>query len=107
IQFVMVLFGKIGQIIAIILLMLQLTSGAGTFPIETSPGFFQFISPFMPMTHGISLLRDLILLNKLNFLFLVKETLIIFFFFLLFFFARLLITRKKLKISDIIPLINF
>lgn len=42
------------------LLMLQLTSSAGTYPIETSPGFFQTISPWLPMSWVVSALRRLI-----------------------------------------------
>ncbi len=40
--------------------MLQLTSAAGTYPIETSPGFFQTISPWLPMSWVVSALRRLI-----------------------------------------------
>lgn len=52
-------FGFPGKALAIILLMLQLTSSAGTFPIETTPQFFQVISPYLPMTYCVSGMRQL------------------------------------------------
>lgn len=58
-QFLMAAFGFPGRFVAIILLMLQLTSAAGTFPIETTPGFFQVISPFMPMTYVVEGMRQI------------------------------------------------
>jgi putative membrane protein len=53
-------FGPIGRIIALALLMLQLTSAAGTYPIETSPGFFQAIRPWLPMPWVVDAVRHLI-----------------------------------------------
>jgi len=49
-----------GRFLAIVLLILQLTSSSGTFPIELVPGFFQSIHPFLPMTYGVDGLRALI-----------------------------------------------
>jgi putative membrane protein len=49
-----------GTFIAVILLMLQLTSSGGTYPLETVPVFFQKIAPFLPMTYAVYALRDLI-----------------------------------------------
>lgn len=51
-------FGFSGRFVAIILLMLQLTSSAGTFPIQTAPAFFQVVSPFLPMTYAVEALRQ-------------------------------------------------
>ncbi|MGZ4031511.1 MAG: hypothetical protein ACXVDJ_04680, partial [Tumebacillaceae bacterium] len=45
---------------AIVLLILQLTSSAGTFPLELVPNFFQAIHPFLPMTYGVEGLRQII-----------------------------------------------
>ncbi len=47
-----------GRVVAIVFLMLQLTSAAGTFPIEMTPPFFQVINPFMPMTYSVASLRQ-------------------------------------------------
>jgi putative membrane protein len=46
-----------GRILALALLMLQLTSSGGTYPVETSPGFFQAIHPLLPMTYTVDALR--------------------------------------------------
>lgn len=54
------LFDMAGRFIAIVLLMLQLTSGGGTYPISLIPKFFQILHPYLPMTYGISALRQII-----------------------------------------------
>lgn len=46
-----------GRIVALALLMLQLTSSGGTYPVQTSPGFFQAIHPLLPMTYTVEALR--------------------------------------------------
>lgn len=58
-QFLMAAFGFPGKFVAIILLMLQLTACAGTFPIQTTPEFFQAINPFMPMTYVVQGMRQI------------------------------------------------
>ena len=61
IQMILVLlFEMAGRFIGIVLLMLQLTSCAGTYPLETAPEFFQKISPYLPFTYAVSGLRELI-----------------------------------------------
>lgn len=60
VQAVNALLGPPGRVVALALLMLQLTSAAGTYPIETSPGFFQTISPWLPMSWVVAALRRLI-----------------------------------------------
>lgn len=52
--------GAAGRIVALVLLMLQLCSSGGTYPIETSPEFFRTISPFLPMTYVVRGVRHLI-----------------------------------------------
>lgn len=52
------IFGNIGKGLAIILLVLQLSSSGGTFPIDVTPPFFQAIHPFLPFTYAINLLRE-------------------------------------------------
>ena len=42
------------------LLILQLTAGGGTYPAALLPGFFQTISPFLPMSYLIDAFRILI-----------------------------------------------
>ena len=43
-----------------VLLVLQLGSSEGTFPIQTANGFFQAINPLVPMTYSIRALRQAI-----------------------------------------------
>ncbi|GAA3288234.1 hypothetical protein GCM10020218_053540 [Dactylosporangium vinaceum] len=52
--------GPAGRLVALAVLMLQLTSSGGTYPIETTPGFLQAVHPFLPMTYVVSGLRHLI-----------------------------------------------
>ncbi|WP_102271897.1 YhgE/Pip domain-containing protein [Cytobacillus massiliigabonensis] len=54
IQFFVTTFGDPGRFIAIIILILQLTTSAGTFPLELIPNFLQPISSFLPMTYTVS-----------------------------------------------------
>ncbi|MEH7109046.1 YhgE/Pip domain-containing protein [Bacillus sp. JJ1764] len=49
--------GDVGRFLAIIILISQITSTGGTFPIETSPGFFRALHPYLPMTYSIEGLR--------------------------------------------------
>lgn len=58
-QVLMAAFGFPGKFVAIILLMLQLTACAGTFPIQTTPDFFQAINPYMPMTYVVQGMRQI------------------------------------------------
>jgi len=57
-QFISSALGPAGKLLGIVLLMLQLTSAAGTFPLETVPRFFQTISPYLPMTYVVRGLRQ-------------------------------------------------
>ncbi|HEL1968375.1 TPA: YhgE/Pip domain-containing protein [Streptococcus suis] len=51
---------RFGSFASLILLLLQLGSSAGTYPIELSPRFFQVIQPYLPMTYSVSGLRQTI-----------------------------------------------
>ncbi|MEV4441967.1 YhgE/Pip domain-containing protein [Streptomyces sp. NPDC049577] len=53
-------FGPAGRILVLALLMLQLTSAGGTYPVQTSPGFFNAVHPFLPMSYVVDGLRRLI-----------------------------------------------
>ncbi|WP_312981307.1 YhgE/Pip domain-containing protein [Leuconostoc falkenbergense] len=55
-----VAFGKLGSGIMLILMVLQLSASAGTYPIELSNGFFNAIHPWMPMTYSVHALRETI-----------------------------------------------
>lgn len=43
-----------GRFIAIVILILQLTTSAGTFPLELIPNWMKALNPFLPMTYSVS-----------------------------------------------------
>jgi len=53
IQLLCVVLNDVGRFIAIVLLILQLTSSAGTFPLELVPNWLQAINPLLPMTYSV------------------------------------------------------
>ena len=53
VQFCRASMGTVGMVVIVILLMLQLTTAGGTFPVEASPSFFEWISPYLPMTYVV------------------------------------------------------
>jgi putative membrane protein len=55
-----------GRFVTILVLILQLTSAAGTFPIEMVPGFFQALHPFLPMTYSVNALREILSIGDWN-----------------------------------------
>lgn len=60
IQCLVFLLGMAGRLLSIVLLILQLTSCAGTFPLEVVPKFFKVLYPFMPFTYCVSALREIV-----------------------------------------------
>ncbi|MEU3915541.1 YhgE/Pip domain-containing protein [Streptomyces sp. NPDC029721] len=60
IQWLNAKFGAAGRILVLAVLMLQLTSAGGTYPVQTSPGFFNAIHPYLPMSYIVASLRRLI-----------------------------------------------
>ncbi|MFJ8671470.1 YhgE/Pip family protein [Streptomyces sp. NPDC093589] len=60
IQFFGAQFGPAGRVLTLVVLMLQLTSAGGTYPVQSSPGFFGAIHPFLPMSYVVDGLRRLI-----------------------------------------------
>lgn len=61
-------FGLAGKFLAIVILMLQLTSCGGTYPLETVTPFFRQVSRFLPMTYATNALREAISGNDQVFL---------------------------------------
>ncbi|MFI0150784.1 YhgE/Pip family protein [Streptomyces lydicus] len=60
IQLLSAFFGPAGRVLTLVVLMLQLTSAGGTYPVQTSPGFFAAVHPFLPMSYVVDGLRRLI-----------------------------------------------
>ncbi|NMM16781.1 MAG: YhgE/Pip domain-containing protein [Cellulomonas sp.] len=49
-----------GKVAILALLMLQLASSGGTYPVETTPAFFQTVHPLLPMSYAVTGLREVI-----------------------------------------------
>ena len=53
--------GMLGQMLSMVLLILQLTASSGTYPIQlTQGGFFQALHPYVPFTYSVRALRETI-----------------------------------------------
>lgn len=59
-QALIALLGDPGRFLALILIVLQLSAAGGTYPIQTSPTFFQAIHPWFPLTYAVESFRSLI-----------------------------------------------
>ncbi|QGU96754.1 DUF3533 domain-containing protein [Clostridium bovifaecis] len=60
IQSLIFLLEDAGRLLSIVLLILQLTSSGGTFPLEVVPKFFKVLNPLMPFTYATGGLREII-----------------------------------------------
>lgn len=54
------IFGSLGKVMAVVLLILQIASSGGVYPAELQSGFFQIIQPFLPMTYAIRTIREVV-----------------------------------------------
>lgn len=77
VQCLVTIFGDLGKLLSIILLILQLTGCAGTFPLELSPKFFSFINPVMPFTYAVQALREICGATVINYSIIGKDLLIL------------------------------
>ena len=53
-------FGKVGQALSIVIMVLQVAGSGGTFPIELLPRLFQVLQPFMPFYPAMNAVRETI-----------------------------------------------
>nr|WP_276531393.1 YhgE/Pip domain-containing protein [Fictibacillus nanhaiensis] len=60
IQLLVTVLGDPGRFVAIIILILQLTTSAGTFPLELIPNGLQVFNTWLPMTYSVSGLKAVI-----------------------------------------------
>jgi putative membrane protein len=60
VQFLATVFGDAGKLLAVIVLVLQLTTSAGTYPLETLPTFLQHFYGKLPMTYTIQAFKAVI-----------------------------------------------
>ncbi|PWK13827.1 YhgE/Pip domain-containing protein [Tumebacillus permanentifrigoris] len=100
IGFMIARFGSgAGRFLAILILILQLTSSAGTFPIEMVPGFFQAIHPYLPMSYGIEGLRAIISTGDQSLIY--KDMLILGSILVSVLVLHILTTRRTLRVGDL------
>jgi len=55
-----VTFGNAGKALAVLLLVVQISSSGGAYPLQVLPQWFQNISPFLPATHAVNAMRSAI-----------------------------------------------
>ena len=77
VQCLITLLGDPGRLLSIVLLILQLTACAGTFPLELVPGFFKTLYPFMPFTYAVEALREACSATTLNHAIVIKDSIIL------------------------------
>ncbi|HDR4685548.1 YhgE/Pip family protein [Bacillus cereus] len=68
IQCLVTAFGDAGRFIAIITLIMQLTTSAGTFPLELIPKFLQPFNAWLPMTYSVSGLKVVVSSGDFDFM---------------------------------------
>lgn len=105
-QFLVAAFKFPGRYLAVVLLTLQLTSAAGTFPVETAPAFYQVISPWMPMTYFVDGMRQIMM--GFDGAAVMNDAIVLAVFMLLFFALTALLAYRKRTVSiiDIHPLLE-
>ncbi|WMJ82370.1 YhgE/Pip domain-containing protein [Clostridium sp. MB40-C1] len=94
------LLGLAGEGLAIIVLVLQLCSDAGTFPIETLPEFFKSISAFFPFTYCVQMIREVLSATNINYSLIVKDLRILAIFALGFMIINMIFNKKGQAISE-------
>jgi putative membrane protein len=100
IQFLVTVLDNPGRFLGVIILILQLTSSAGTYPIELVPKVLQKISYFLPMTYTIAGFRSVI--STGNFHFMWENMAVIFIFFIVFVTATLTFFVVKFKRQNLL-----
>ena len=58
VYFLNTLLDSIGSFLLLVLLCLNLSGSAGTYPIDLSPKFYQIIHPLVPFTYGVDAFRS-------------------------------------------------
>jgi len=102
VQCLISLFGDAGRLLAIILLILQLTACAGTFPLEVVPTLFKVLNPFMPFTYAVQALREVISADIINYSIIGKDFLILGLILVVFFTISVLLKNVGEKITSTI-----
>ena len=50
-------FANFGKALSVMLLIIQVSGGGGSYPLALLPDFFQAVSPFLPITHAVNAMR--------------------------------------------------
>ena len=69
VQALVIWLGDPGRFVAILILILQLTTCGGTFPIETVPSVMQIFHPILPMTYSVTAMKAAISLGDAHYVF--------------------------------------
>ncbi|MFJ7934197.1 YhgE/Pip family protein [Sporosarcina sp. NPDC096371] len=67
VQMLVSIMGDPGRFVAIIILILQLTTSAGTFPLELIPAPLQIFNTLLPMTYSVQAFKGAISMGDLSF----------------------------------------
>lgn len=55
-----VAFGNAGKALAVLLLVIQISGSGGAYPLQLLPDWFQSVSPFLPATYAVNMVRSAI-----------------------------------------------
>ena len=48
----------VGKALCVVILIFQVPSSSGTYPVEMTSSFFQFLNPILPFTYGVNAMRE-------------------------------------------------
>ena len=64
VQFLILNFGEVGKMMGLLILVLQLASSGGTFPVALIDEGFQKLTQYLPMTYTIKLTKEAVILRE-------------------------------------------
>jgi putative membrane protein len=102
-QFLRLLLGGVASAVALFLLLLQLTTCAGTYPFETLPTVFRVLHPILPMSYLVEGLR--VTITGGNNAHLARDVLVLAAFAIVAFGLSVLVTRRRreFRVTDLKP----
>ena len=50
-------FANLGKALSVFLLIIQVSGGGGSYPLQLLPDFVQNLSPYLPITHAVNAMR--------------------------------------------------
>ncbi len=97
VQFFRASLGTVGMVVIVVLLMLQLCTAAGTFPIEAEIPFFNVLNPYLPMTYVVQGFR--MAMCGLSPSYMVNSVIILAIFTIAFLFLTTLVAHHKRRVT--------